>query len=231
MLLTSHFLLLLRWRFQQYFPKWSFSKINLVFISIVFSHRKKKNFEKLAHVAALSKESHAEHLWGNHAGDTNVLREQESSITQVSEKIEARVTKNLSQEFSNTKSHISCTLSELDKFRLNPLKLDQSGSVQKPSRSTHGGNQGTNEDHPIVIPILDQGPLWAKPQKIVPQTMLTTPFSESPGSKFFGNTQLYFQYSSVNATNATNAINFLPIRRWRLYTNKHKAFSIPVECL
>ena len=44
----------------------------------------------------------------------------EQYITQVSEKIEGRPTKKLSQEFSRTESRILGALSQLDDFLLNP---------------------------------------------------------------------------------------------------------------
>ena len=53
-------------------------------------------------------------------------------IFQVSEKIEGRVTKKLSKEFSKTESRILGALSKLDEFLLNPdLFCSRSRNVQK----------------------------------------------------------------------------------------------------
>ena len=53
-------------------------------------------------LAALNKENCEEHPRSNLTQNSNVPRSQEDYITQVSEEIEGRVTKKLSQEFSRT---------------------------------------------------------------------------------------------------------------------------------
>ena len=68
------------------------------------------------------------------------------NITQVSEEIEDRVTRKLSQEFSRTESRILGALSKLDKFLLNPLIRTHSETVRGTFRNTNVENQGTNED-------------------------------------------------------------------------------------
>ena len=60
----------------------------------------------------------------------------EEYITRVSEEIEGRVTKKLSQEFSKTESRILGALFKHDEFLLNPRLLTCSGSV--------AGKPGTN---------------------------------------------------------------------------------------
>ena len=50
-------------------------------------------------------------IQGTNARDINVPRNQEDYITQVSEEIEIRLTKKLSEEFNRTKSCISDALS------------------------------------------------------------------------------------------------------------------------
>ena len=69
----------------------------------------------------------------NLAQNSNALRSQEDYITQVSEEIEDRTTKKLSQEFSRTETRILGTLSRLDDFLLNPLIQGHSrtGDVQE----------------------------------------------------------------------------------------------------
>ena len=77
-----------------------------------------RNKKKLA---ALNKENCEEHPRSNLEQNSNIPRSQEDYITPVSEKIERRVTKKLSQEFSRTENHILGALSGLDNFLTNSL--------------------------------------------------------------------------------------------------------------
>ena len=67
-------------------------------------------------------------------------------MTQISEEIEGRVTKKLSQEFSRTEKRILGALARLDDFLMNPLLQGHSGTTQETSRKMFSINQGTNED-------------------------------------------------------------------------------------
>ena len=80
-------------------------------------------------LAALNKENCEEHLRNNLASTSNASRSQEDYRTQVSEEIEGRVTKKLSQEFSRTENHILGALARLDDFLMNPLLQGHSGDV------------------------------------------------------------------------------------------------------
>ena len=80
------------------------------------------------------------------AQNSNVPRSQEDYITQVSEEIEGRVTKKLSQEFSRTESRILGALAQLDDFLMNPLIQSHSVTTPETSRNMFSINQGTNED-------------------------------------------------------------------------------------
>ena len=73
-------------------------------------------------LAALNKEYCEELHRRNLAQNSNVPRSQEDYITQVSEEIEGRVTKKLSQEFSGRENRILGALARLDDFLFNPLK-------------------------------------------------------------------------------------------------------------
>ena len=97
-------------------------------------------------LAALNKENCEEHPMSNLAPNSNVPRPKEDYVTQISEKIEGRVTKKLSQEFSRTENRIWGSLSCLDDFLMNPLIQGYSGTAPEMSRSANGTNQGTNED-------------------------------------------------------------------------------------
>ena len=97
-------------------------------------------------LAALNKKNCEEHPRSNLAQNSNVPRSQEDYITQVSEEIEGRVTKKLSQEFSRTKNRILGALAQLDDFLMNPLIQGHSGTTPETSRNVFSTNQGTNED-------------------------------------------------------------------------------------
>ena len=80
----------------------------------------------------------------------------EEYITQFSEKIEGKVTKKLSQEFSRTKSAFLDALSKLDEFLLNPEVRTFSGTVPGTSRDKNlrnrepTGNRSQNDPNPEV---------------------------------------------------------------------------------
>ena len=97
-------------------------------------------------LAALNKENCDEHLRSNLASTSNVPRSQEVYITQVSEELEGRVTKKLSQEFSRTENRILGALARLDDFLMNPLFQGHSGTTPETSRNVFSINQGANED-------------------------------------------------------------------------------------
>ena len=79
------------------------------------------------------------------AQNPNVPRSQEDYITQVSEEIEGRVTKKLSQELSKTEKRILGPLAQLDDFLINPLVQGHSGTAPETSRNVFSISQGTNE--------------------------------------------------------------------------------------
>ena len=97
-------------------------------------------------LAAISRDSHEDHPNNIQAQNTNSPRIQEEYITQVSVEFEGRVTKNLSQEFSRTKSRILIALSKLDEFLLNPQARVHSEPVPETSRNSNRENQGAKED-------------------------------------------------------------------------------------
>ena len=97
-------------------------------------------------LAALNKENCEEHPRKNLAQNSSVPRSQGVYITQVSEGIEGRVTKKLSQEYSRTENRILGALARLDDFLMNPLLQGHSGTTPETSRNMFSINQGTNED-------------------------------------------------------------------------------------
>ena len=86
-------------------------------------------------LAALNKENCDKHPRNKLARNTNVPISQKDYITQVSEEIEARMTKKLSQMFSSTENRILGAISRLDEFFLNPQIQGHSGDV--PERTWH----------------------------------------------------------------------------------------------
>ena len=75
--------------------------------------RSKKKLE------AVARKTH-EYPRNNQSQGSTTPGKTEDYIAQVSEEIEGRVTKRLSQEFSRTESRILGALSKLDEFLLNP---------------------------------------------------------------------------------------------------------------
>ena len=102
--------------------------------------RKKRKF------VAVNKENCEEYPRSELAQNSNVPRAQEDYITQVSGKIEGRVTKKLSQELGRTENRILGALAHLDDFLMNPLTQGHSGTTPEKSRKALSTNQGTNGD-------------------------------------------------------------------------------------
>ena len=73
-------------------------------------------------------------------------------ISQVSEKIEGRVTKKLSKEFSRTESRILAALSKLDEFLLNPQVRTCSVAVPGTSRNSDSENREPTGDRSLNDP-------------------------------------------------------------------------------
>ena len=97
-------------------------------------------------LAAVTRETQEENPRDGQSRNTSVPRINEEYITQVSEEIEGRISKKLSQEFSRTESRILGTLAELDDFLLSQQIHTHSETVSGTFRNTNVGNQGTNED-------------------------------------------------------------------------------------
>ena len=97
-------------------------------------------------LAAVTRETQEEYSGNGQSRNTSVPRINEEYITKVSEQIEGRVTKKLSQEFSRTESRILGALSKLDDFLSNQQIQMHSKTVPGTFRNTNVENQGTNED-------------------------------------------------------------------------------------
>ena len=108
-------------------------------------------------LAAVTRETQEEHPRNGQSRNTSVPRINEEYITQVSEEIEGRVSKKLSQEFSGTESRILGALSKLDEFLLNQQIRTHSETVPGTFRNTNVENQGTNEDDSQTDPHPEAG--------------------------------------------------------------------------
>ena len=97
-------------------------------------------------LAVVTRETQEENPTNGQSRNTSVPRINEEYITQVSEQIEGRVTKKLSQELTWTESRILGALSKLDEFLLNQQIRTHSGTVPETFRNTNVDNQETNED-------------------------------------------------------------------------------------
>ena len=98
-------------------------------------------------LAAVTRETQEENPRNGQSRNTSVPRIDEEYITQVSEEIEGRVSKKLSQEFSSTESRIFGALTKLDEFLSNQQIRTHSETVPGTFRNTIVENQGTNGDH------------------------------------------------------------------------------------
>ena len=109
-------------------------------------------------LAAATREAQEEHPRNGQSRNTSVPRINEEYITQVSEEIEGRFTRKLSQDFSRTQPRILGALSKLDEFLLNPQIRTHSGTVRGSFRNTNVKNKGTNEDESQSDPHPEVGP-------------------------------------------------------------------------
>ena len=96
-------------------------------------------------LAAINRDKHEESCRSNHSRNTIVPGIKEEIFSQVSEEIDGRVTKNLSQGFSGKESRSLGALSKLGEFLLIPQVRVHSGSDPDTSRKSHGENQETND--------------------------------------------------------------------------------------
>ena len=111
-----------------------------------------KNKRKLA---AIPREAQEDLLRNGQSWNTSTPQFNEEYIAQVSEQIEVRVTKKLSQEFSWTKCRILGALSKLDEFLLNPQIRTHSGTVPGTSPNTNAENQKPTGDRSQNDPHLE----------------------------------------------------------------------------
>ena len=110
-------------------------------------------------MAAVNKDSYEENPRINLLRETNVPRVNQKDFVQVSEELEGRVTKKLSQEFSRTESRIPGAFSKRDELILNSLVRLQTGTAPETSRNDKKENQECNEDRSQNDPQIEVGTL------------------------------------------------------------------------
>ena len=96
-------------------------------------------------LAAVARKTQEDYSRNGQSANTSVPKI-EDYIAQVSEGIENRVIKKLSQEFSGTESGILGALCKLDEFLFNPQTRTHSGIVPGTFRNMNVENQEPNED-------------------------------------------------------------------------------------
>ena len=96
-------------------------------------------------LAVINRDKHEGSFKSNQSRNTIVPGTKEEIFSQVSEEIDGRVTKNLSQEISRKESRSLGALSKLGEFLLNPQVRVHSGSDPETSRKSYGENQETND--------------------------------------------------------------------------------------
>ena len=136
-------------------------------------------------LAAVTRETQEEHPRNGQSRNMAFPRINEEYITQVSEEIENRVTKKLSQEFSRTESRILGALSKLDEFLLNQQIRTHSGTQMWKTRERM-------RTTPRVILILKQASSAAILQKTLAQKLHVT-----ESHPLFSKNEFYYLFNSA----------------------------------
>ena len=125
-------------------------------------------------LAAVTRGTQEKNPRNGQSRNTSVPRINEDYITQISEQIQGRVTKKLSQELSRTESRILGALSKLDEFLLNQQIQTHSGTVPGTFRNTNVGTRERMRTTPRVILILKQACYAARLHKTLAQKTFVT---------------------------------------------------------
>ena len=94
----------------------------------------------------MNRENHEDHHNNNQARNINLHRIQEDYINQLSEEIECKVRRKLSQESKVTQKFILGVFSRLDDFLLNPQPRARCRPVPETSRDSSTENHATKND-------------------------------------------------------------------------------------
>ena len=122
--------------------------------SWAFSLQKMATLRNKRKLAAVAWKTPDEHPRNGQSRNTSVPRINEEHITEVSEEIEGRITKKVSQELNRTETLILGAVSKSNEFLLNPQIRTHSGTF----RNTKVENQEPNEDRSQDDPHPEVGP-------------------------------------------------------------------------
>ena len=125
---------------------------------LAFSFKKMATLRNKRKLPAVTTETQEEYPRNVQSRNTSVPRISWEYIAQVSEEIEGRVTKKLSQEFSRTESRILGALSKLNEFLLNTQIRTHSGTVPGTFRNTNVESRNRMRIVPRMILILKWDP-------------------------------------------------------------------------
>ena len=131
-------------------------------------------------LAALARDNQEGSHRNSQSQNPTVSRINEEYITQVSEEIEGRVTKTLSQDFSRTESRILGALSKLDDFLLNPQVRVHYGTVPGTSRNIEVENQELTEDQSQNDPCPEADASVSRPAQLVISAQKKHPTANIP---------------------------------------------------
>ena len=172
--------------FSRYSPKLT-SKIQIIHQSSsllnIFFLKKMATVRNKRKLAAVSRKTKEEHPRSGQSRNISVPRVSKRSIIHVSEAIEGRVTKKLSQELGRTESCILDAVSKVDEFLFNPQKRTLSGTIPPTSRNHDVEKQELTGIVLRVIPILNWSSLPAGPAiqltqtETIPPTLLSSNWS------------------------------------------------------
>ena len=124
-------------------------------------------------LVAVNRDNHEGHSRNSHSWNTAILGSQEDPFTQVSEKMEERVTRNWSQGFDTTESRILGALSKFDKksFRIHKSACNPEPSRKHP-RILREKTRNQLRTVPIMILILKYVPSSFSPLNLWIQTQM-----------------------------------------------------------
>ena len=125
---------------------------------------------KTRKLAVVSSKTQEEHPGNGQSRNTSVPRSSQENITQVLEKIEGRVARKLSQDFSRTVFRILGALSKVEGFLLNPQIRTFSGIVPGKISNTDVENLEPTGDLSKMILILKWSSLSVSPAFYLTQT-------------------------------------------------------------
>ena len=160
-------------------------------------------------LAALNKENCEEHPRSKVAQNSGVPRSQKDYKYHISDEIEGKVTRKLSQEFIKTKNRILVALSRLDDFLMDPLIQGYAGTAPRRHGSHLAQTRERMRTTPRVILIPKQASSTTRRHETLEQKMATTLPKKSFTEKLFEDFERKNIYNSSH--NQTTPWNTPPL--------------------